>query len=123
MPWLKACLSHCFHCLPAGGASRGGRYTPFSRFTTIHAGAKTSRRLWLIRCGRKPRHRRLILRSRPTAEPAEFRATATSSKLWALIIFDGGRRMGLRKPKSIKHNGKSLAEMLEAHERFFSGKE
>src|SRR3989475_6937131 len=40
-----------------------------------------------------------------------------------LIIFDGGRRMGLRKPKSIKHNGKSLAEILEAHERFFSGKE
>src|SRR5258708_5793446 len=34
-----------------------------------------------------------------------------------------GRPMGLRKPKSIRHNGKSLAEILEAHERFFSGKE
>ena len=31
--------------------------------------------------------------------------------------------MGLRKPKSIKHNGKSLTEILEAHERFFTGKE
>ena len=30
--------------------------------------------------------------------------------------------MGLRKPKSIKHNGKSLVEILEAHERFFTGK-
>src|SRR6266436_5571907 len=37
-------------------------------------------------------------------------------------IFDGRRSMGLRKPKSIKHNGKSLLEILEAHERFFSGK-
>jgi len=33
------------------------------------------------------------------------------------------RVMGLRKPKSIKHNGKSLTEILEAHERFFSGKD
>src|SRR5713101_2734526 len=32
-------------------------------------------------------------------------------------IIDGGQRMGLRKPKSIKHNGKSLADILEAHER------
>jgi len=31
--------------------------------------------------------------------------------------------MGLRKPKSIKHNGTSLADILEAHERFFSGKD
>src|SRR5258705_12298803 len=31
--------------------------------------------------------------------------------------------MGLRKPKNIKHNGKSLVEILEAHERFFSGKD
>src|SRR6266481_3373243 len=31
--------------------------------------------------------------------------------------------MGLRKPKSIKHNGKSLVEILEAHERFFTGKD
>ena len=30
--------------------------------------------------------------------------------------------MGLRKPKSIKHNGKSLADILEAHELFFRGK-
>jgi len=30
--------------------------------------------------------------------------------------------MGLRKPKSIKHNGKSLAEILDAHERFFAAK-
>src|SRR5258708_40093534 len=34
-----------------------------------------------------------------------------------------GGTMGLRKPKSIKHNGKTLAEILEAHERFFRGKE
>src|SRR5713101_10085160 len=32
-------------------------------------------------------------------------------------IIDGGQSMGLRKPKSIKHNGKSLADILEAHER------
>src|SRR5207247_1644861 len=31
--------------------------------------------------------------------------------------------MGLRKPKSIKHNGKSLVKILEAHERFFTGKD
>ena len=31
--------------------------------------------------------------------------------------------MGLRKLKSIQHNGKSVAAILEAHERFFSGKE
>ena len=29
--------------------------------------------------------------------------------------------MGLRKPKSIKHNGKHLTDILEAHERFFRG--
>src|SRR2546428_12285194 len=34
-----------------------------------------------------------------------------------------GGTMGLRKPKSIKHNGKTLAEILEAHERFFRGKD
>src|SRR6266566_1221804 len=34
-----------------------------------------------------------------------------------------GRTMGLRKPKSIKHNGRTLAEILEAHERFFRGKD
>src|SRR5258708_5046170 len=38
-------------------------------------------------------------------------------------IIDGGQSMGLRKPKNIKHNGKSLVEILEAHERFFSGKD
>jgi uncharacterized protein YjbI with pentapeptide repeats len=31
--------------------------------------------------------------------------------------------MGLRKPKSIKHNGKALTEILEAHDLFFRGKE
>ena len=31
--------------------------------------------------------------------------------------------MGLRKPKSIKHHGKRVAEILEAHERFFRGQE
>ena len=31
--------------------------------------------------------------------------------------------MGLRKSKSINHNGKSLVQILEAHERFFSGKD
>src|SRR6266702_4027830 len=36
---------------------------------------------------------------------------------------NGGLHMGLRRPKSIKHKGKSLADILEAHERFFSGKE
>ena len=30
--------------------------------------------------------------------------------------------MGLRKPKSINHNGRALVQILEAHERFFSGK-
>src|SRR5258706_14758914 len=38
-------------------------------------------------------------------------------------IVDGGQGMGLRKPKNIKHHGKSLADILEAHERFFSGKD
>src|SRR6266852_5434345 len=38
-------------------------------------------------------------------------------------IIGCGQNMGLRKPKSIKHNGKSLADILEAHERFFSGKD
>ncbi len=38
-------------------------------------------------------------------------------------IIDSGQSMGLRKPKSIKHNGTSLADILEAHERFFSGKD
>src|SRR6267143_2418914 len=38
-------------------------------------------------------------------------------------IVDGGQGMGLRKPKNIKHNGKSLADILEAHQRFFSGKD
>src|SRR6266852_6227992 len=38
-------------------------------------------------------------------------------------IIDGGQSMGLRKPKSIKHNGKSLTDILEAHELFFSGKD
>ena len=31
--------------------------------------------------------------------------------------------MGLRKPKSVKHNGKTLAQILEAHERFWAHKE
>ena len=31
--------------------------------------------------------------------------------------------MGLRKAKSIQHNGKRLTEIIEAHERFFRGKE
>ena len=31
--------------------------------------------------------------------------------------------MGLRKLKSIKHNGKRVADILEAHQQFFSGKE
>ena len=31
--------------------------------------------------------------------------------------------MGLRKPKSIKHNGKKLTDILEAHELFFRGKD
>ena len=30
--------------------------------------------------------------------------------------------MGLRKLKSIKHNGKTLAQILEAHERYWAGK-
>src|SRR5258706_4716075 len=38
-------------------------------------------------------------------------------------IVDGGQGMGLRKPKNIKHNGKSLADILEAHQRLFSGKD
>src|SRR5258708_35844872 len=38
-------------------------------------------------------------------------------------IIDGGQSMGLRKPKNIKHNGKALADILETHERFFSGKD
>src|SRR5439155_17816284 len=37
--------------------------------------------------------------------------------------FDGENGMGFRKLKNIKHNGKSLVEILEAHERFFSGKD
>src|SRR5437016_4158133 len=39
------------------------------------------------------------------------------------IVINGGRNMGLRKPKNIKHNGKALVDILEAHERFFSGKD
>ena len=31
--------------------------------------------------------------------------------------------MGLTKPKSIKHNGKKVSDILVAHERFFSGKD
>ncbi len=31
--------------------------------------------------------------------------------------------MGLNKPKSVKHNGKRLSEILEAHDKFFSGKD
>ena len=31
--------------------------------------------------------------------------------------------MGLRKTKNITHAGKRVKEILEAHERFFSGKE
>src|SRR5262249_45353522 len=31
--------------------------------------------------------------------------------------------MGLKKAKSITHNGKRLTEILESHERFFSGKD
>jgi uncharacterized protein YjbI with pentapeptide repeats len=48
--------------------------------------------------------------------------TENSSKLTiyskAVYIF-----MGLRKTKSIKHNGKKLVDILEAHERFFSMRE
>src|SRR5260370_12084760 len=35
----------------------------------------------------------------------------------------GGRTMGVRKAKSSKGKGKWVGEILEAHERFFSGKE
>jgi Pentapeptide repeats (8 copies) len=35
----------------------------------------------------------------------------------------GGPTMGLRKLKSIKHNGKRLSDILEAHQLFFSGKD
>jgi len=31
--------------------------------------------------------------------------------------------MGLKKPKSIKHNGRRVSEILEAHDKFFSGKD
>ena len=31
--------------------------------------------------------------------------------------------MGLRKAKSIRHGGKTVAEILEAHARFFQGKD
>ena len=31
--------------------------------------------------------------------------------------------MGLKKAKSITHNGKKLTEILEAHERFFRGQD
>ena len=31
--------------------------------------------------------------------------------------------MGLRKIKSLKHNGRSVADIVEAHGRFFQGKD
>src|SRR5215510_8257367 len=34
-----------------------------------------------------------------------------------------GMSMGLRKPKSIKHDGKKLTAILESHELFFRGKD
>jgi uncharacterized protein YjbI with pentapeptide repeats len=42
---------------------------------------------------------------------------------WSIGRRSGKHTMGLRKAKSIQHNGKKLTEIIEAHERFFRGKE
>src|SRR6266480_642801 len=71
-----------------------------------------------------PRKRRLLPQFFPNAERAEFRETVTTSKLLVRYLrYHNRQSMGLRKPKSIKHHGTSLADILEAHERFFSGKD
>src|SRR5438874_10895214 len=100
-----------------GGASRGGRFARFSPSTTIRAAEKTLRNPWSIHCGRKPPPRQL-----PRPESASSARPPHRVNYWSNII-DGEQNMGLRKPKSIKHNGKSLVEILEAHERFFTGKD
>jgi len=40
-----------------------------------------------------------------------------------LDLLSGGGAKGLRKPKNIRHNGRTLAEILEAHENFCLGRD
>ncbi len=104
-----------------GGASRGGRFARFSPSTTIRAAEKTLRNPWSIHCARKPRRLKLPPRHHPIPENA-CSARPPHRVNYCSNIIDGEQNVGLRKPKSIKHNGKSLVEILEAHERFFTGK-
>ncbi len=55
--------------------------------------------------------------------PARFPVASVSSRIDAANTGDGEKIMGLRKAKSIRHNGKTLAEILAAHARFFQGKD
>ena len=40
-----------------------------------------------------------------------------------LDLLSGGAAKGLRKPKNIRHGGRRLSEILEAHQHFCSGRE
>src|SRR5258707_15383300 len=56
-------------------------------------------------------------------QPPAFPVASSFSRIDARNTGDGGTIMGLRKIKSIRHNGKRVAEILEAHQRFFQGKD
>src|SRR5260370_336213 len=57
------------------------------------------------------------------AGSAAFRVASGFSRIDDRNIGDDGTIMRLRKTKSIRHNSKTVAEILEAHERFFRGKD
>ena len=63
--------------------------------------------------------------SNPIMDAESFTGPVSSAKIegYTSNSFGPGLTMGLKKPKSIKHNGKKLTEILEAHELFFRGKD
>jgi uncharacterized protein YjbI with pentapeptide repeats len=64
------------------------------------------------------------LLSKPTLPGAGSARQGGAERVkWRLVRRSGKRTMGLRKAKSIQHNGKKLTDILEAHARFFQGKE
>lgn len=55
--------------------------------------------------------------------PGSARQAGEERVKWSIGRRSGAEIMGLRKAKSIRHNGKQLTEILEAHALFFRGKE
>src|SRR5215813_9907970 len=72
-----------------------------------------------IGCGRR-RSQSISSGAQAGRQKPGSRSARSSCKL---ILKGRQTAMGLRKPRSIKHKGKPLGEILAAHERFFRGQD